>query len=106
MEEKKVGLKFDAGKPRYGLIPAHALEEVVKVLTIGAQKYSDDNWKIVSDGENRYFDGLMRHVWAFKRGEILDPETKLHHLAHGICNLLFLYEITTNLSTQNKETVV
>ena len=32
------GIKYDGDKPRYELIPPHALEEMVKVLTIGAKK--------------------------------------------------------------------
>ena len=35
--------KFDGGKLEYGLLPAYALEETVKVLTFGAQKYERDN---------------------------------------------------------------
>lgn len=105
-KEQKIGIKYDIGKPRYGLLPAFALEEVVKVLTVGAQKYSDENWKLVKDGKKRYFDGLMRHSWAWLRGEKLDPETGLHHLAHAVCNLLFLIELDLNISTQTEETVV
>ena len=98
MEVSKVGMKFDIGKPRYGLLPAHALDEIVKVLTAGSIKYDDDNWKIVADGQKRYFDATLRHIFAFKRGEQFDPETGLHHLAHAATNLLFLIELDTNLA--------
>ena len=86
------GRKFDSGKPEYGLVPPYALDELVKVLTVGAQKYERENWRFVPDAERRYFDALQRHVWAWKRGETLDPETGLHHLAHAACCLFFLYE--------------
>ena len=86
------GIKYDIGKTEYGLIPPHALDEVAKVLTYGAQKYSRDNWKGVPDKERRYFDAALRHVWSFKRGENLDKETGLHHLAHAVCCLLYLAE--------------
>ena len=33
------GRKYDGGKLEYGLLPPLALEETVKVLTFGAQKY-------------------------------------------------------------------
>ena len=39
------GIKFDDNKPDYSLIPPNALEDVVKVLTIGAKKYDRHNWK-------------------------------------------------------------
>jgi hypothetical protein len=92
LEKKTEGRKFDAGKAEYGLIPPHALHAMVEVLTIGAQKYARDNWKYVEDRERRYFDAMQRHIWAWKRGEINDPEDNLHHLAHAMCCLMFLHE--------------
>lgn len=87
------GKKFDLGKPEYGLLPPAALEEVVKVLTFGAQKYSRENWRQVPDASRRYFDALNRHIWAWKRGETKDPESGMHHLAHAVCCALFLMEL-------------
>jgi hypothetical protein len=98
------GRKFDGGKLEYGLLPPHALEETVKVLTFGAQKYERDNWQKVPDSKRRYFDALQRHVWAWKSGEKLDPESGIHHLAHAMCCLMFLYEHDTIYSLHNEET--
>jgi hypothetical protein len=89
----KPGVKYDTNKPEYGLFPPHALNETVKVLTAGAQKYSRDNWKKVPGASRRYFDALQRHVWAWKRGEKLDEDDGLHHLAHAICCLAFLHDL-------------
>jgi hypothetical protein len=86
------GRKFDGGKLEYGLLPPLALEETVKVLTFGAQKYERDNWQKVPDSKRRYFDALQRHVWAWKTGEQIDQESGIHHLAHAMCCLMFLYE--------------
>jgi len=86
------GRKFDGGKLRYGLIPPLAMAEMVKVLTFGAEKYEPDNWKVVPDSLTRYFDAMERHIWAWKMGEDLDPESGIHHLAHAMCCLAFLYE--------------
>ena len=58
------GRKFDGGKLEYGLLPPLALEETVKVLTFGAQKYERDNWKKVPDSKRRYLDAMERHIWA------------------------------------------
>lgn len=102
-EEKTKGRKFDGGKLEYGLLPPLALEEVVKVLTFGAQKYDRDNWQKVPDSKRRYFDALQRHVWAWKRGEQLDPESGIHHLAHAMCCLMFLYEHDIMYSLNNGE---
>ena len=90
--QQPLGRKFDGGKLEYGLLPPNALEETVKVLTFGAQKYERNNWIHVDDGLRRYFDALQRHLWAWKKGEQIDPESGLHHLAHAMCCLMFLYE--------------
>ena len=38
-------MRFNAGKLRYDLLPADALERLVGVYTIGAEKYDDRNWE-------------------------------------------------------------
>ena len=86
------GRKFDGNKLEYGLLPPLALKAIVEILTIGAQKYERDNWKHVPDGKRRYFDAGMRHLWDSKCGEKYDEETNKSHLAHAICNLMFLLE--------------
>ena len=87
------GRKFDSGKPQYGLLPPKALNEVVQVLTYGAEKYEPDNWRRVPDSNRRYFDAAMRHLWAYKGGELYDSETGLSHLAHAVCCILFMNEL-------------
>jgi hypothetical protein len=94
-KEETAGRKFDGGKLEYGLIPPKALEATVDVLTFGAQKYERDNWQKVPDSKRRYFDALQRHMWAWKQGEQIDPESGKHHLAHALCCLMFLYEHDT-----------
>lgn len=80
MRLKTQGQKFDTGKPRYDLIPTGPLEEVARLYTFGARKYGERNWeKGLSFG--RVFGALMRHAWAYWRGENSDRETKCHHLA-------------------------
>lgn len=86
------GRKFDGGKLQYGLLPVLALEQVVKVLTYGAEKYEPDNWKRVPDSHRRYFDAAQRHIWAYKAGEMVDPESGVNHLAHAVCCLMFMLD--------------
>ena len=88
----ETGKKFDEGKLRYDLLPVEALREVVKVLTFGAKKYGDNNWKITKP-ESRYTAAAMRHGEAYRGGEVHDPESGIHHLAHRICCDLFLLQI-------------
>lgn len=84
------GKKFDDGKLRYDLIPPKALEQVVKALTHGANKYGDNNWINVEDF--RYDAAHGRHYAAWKLGEKYDEDSKAHHLAAAVCNLMFLLE--------------
>lgn len=84
--------KNDEGKLEWSLLPFEQLEDVVRVLMNGAEKYSRDNWKKCDD-VNRYKDALMRHVVSYIEGEKFDKGKdgdNLHHLAHAICNCLFL----------------
>lgn len=84
------GRKKDNGKPRWDLLPWAEVEEVVKVLTFGAAKYGDDNWRKVPEARRRYFAAAMRHLVDWELGALLDFESQLPHLAHAICSLLFL----------------
>jgi hypothetical protein len=66
------------------------VEEVVKVLSMGAKKYSRANWVMVPDAKNRYFAAAMRHLRAWQDGEKSDEDSKLNPLAHAMCCLIFL----------------
>lgn len=85
-------LKYDAGKPKWSLLPMRVIEQVVKVLTFGADKYSKDGWKNgeYADAKERYLSANQRHLTDYQDGEMLDKESKLPHLAHAICCLVFL----------------
>lgn len=90
-------IRYDAGKANWSLMPWEAVEDINKVLEFGAQKYVAHNWQ---QGEGfsytRVLNSLVRHVFAFMRGEDLDPESGLSHMAHAGCNVLFLLYYTKN----------
>ena len=98
---EKVGQKHDQGKPMMSLVPPAALLEVAKVMTFGANKYSLGNWQHVDDLHRRYTDAALRHINAYQRGEKLDDESKLHHLAHAVCCLMFMLETDLNAATRD-----
>ena len=81
--------KADSGKARIDLIPHEYITETAEVLTLGAEKYGADNWAQGADW-SRYFAAMQRHLWAWKSGEDVDPETGKSHLAHASCCLAFL----------------
>lgn len=95
-KDKASGVKYDSEKPRVDLLidgcPL-AIEAISQVLTFGAKKYSDHNWQKVEGGEQRYKAAMMRHVLASTKGEKVDSETGLSHLAHAACCVLFMLEL-------------
>ena len=95
-----IGIKYDLEKPDYSLVPILPLEDVVKILTLGAQKYDRENWKLLENGNRRYFAAAMRHMWARFRGEIYDPESGIDHYAHAICCLLFMMQLYRDKTNQ------
>jgi len=82
--------KFDGDKPMWDLLPFEEVEEVVKVLTMGAKKYSPDGWGTVPDGKRRYIAAAFRHIVSYVTGSKIDDESGLPHLAHAVCCLLFI----------------
>jgi len=90
----EVATKHDRGKLRYDLMPPDALDQVVGVLTYGANKYGDRNWeKGFSWG--RLFGATMRHLWSWWRGEAIDVESGYSHLAHAAAGTLMLLATVT-----------
>lgn len=83
------GSKLDAGKVDPTLVPWEAVEAIAVVMGYGAAKYTRDGWREVPDGQRRYLAAALRHIGAYLRGESFDPETRLHHLDHALCNLAF-----------------
>lgn len=100
------GKKNDGGKLRWGLMPWAQVEDVVRMLMHGAEKYNADNWQKVlrgPDGEMRYYEAMERHLKQWFRAHRgatdpdtgqpfthIDPDSDLPHLASLICSALFL----------------
>lgn len=105
------GKKYDSNKARYDLVPVLALEQVAQVLTAGAAKYNEsyneENWRKVENKQRRYYSATLRHMEAVRKGELHDSETKLHHYAHAISNLMFLLQehMEGNLDSLNESEV-
>jgi hypothetical protein len=86
----EVGVKYDNNKLRYDLIEPEFLEGLAKILSLGAKKYSDGNWKNVNPFKDRYYAALLRHIQAWRKGELIDSESGESHLYHAACCLMFL----------------
>lgn len=96
MPADRPGAKFDAGKNRLGLVFhgfPHALGAVGLVATFGAEKYTDNGWASVPEGERRYTDAMYRHLLAEGMGEAMDGDSGLLHAAHAAWNALARLEL-------------
>ena len=93
------GLKFDAGKARWDLLPFAALNQVAQVMTFGAGKYGDRNYeKGMKWG--RLLGAALRHLSKWARGMRMDDESGLPHLAHAAACCLMLLALTLEASEE------
>ena len=99
------GAKLDAGKIDYTLIPQDFLDGIARLCedvevreglsliplqplcwkavlySRGAKKYSPNGWKEVPSGKLRYIKAAYRHLIQHLKGEYLDRDSKVPHLA-------------------------
>jgi len=86
----KEGTKYDKGKVKYSTMPIHALQEVLKAFTYGADKYEAYNYSKGMD-HTRYIDATLRHINAYLLGEDID-ESGNTHLSHAVASLMMLMD--------------
>ena len=87
-------IKDTAGKPRLSLAlqMRQSLTALTDIREYGLIKYPDaENYKKVP--EDMWLDALVRHLVAYINGEELDEESGKPHLAHALCNLVYLIEL-------------
>ena len=84
----KEGRKDDSEKPRMDLLDNYFLTGVARVLTFGAKKYAAHNWR-KGISVSRLVAAAYRHLGAFNSGEDFDEESKIEHLFHAGCCIMF-----------------
>ena len=91
------GIKLDSGKAPLDLIPYEAEEAVAQVFAFGLKKYTRANW---AEGisYSRLLSACLRHIGKFNKGQDLDEESGLNHIAHAACNLVMLLWMIENRS--------
>ena len=90
IKSDKPGQKDDKNKVMIHLIDPDVIIGMGEVLTYGAKKYEPNTWQNVNDPINTHYSALMRHLLAWKNGEIYDKETGLSHIKHVLTNAMFL----------------
>lgn len=71
------------------LVPPLFIRMVAMVLLFGARKYAKNNW-LQGMSWSEIAAGTIRHIYDFLEGKEFDKESKLPHLAHAACGLMFL----------------
>jgi hypothetical protein len=104
MKDKKIddeirGLKYNTNKIRWELLPKDALEQIACVFTHGAVKYEAENWR-KGIPFSECIGSMYRHLSAFERGEDIDPNSTLFHLAHLNFWSLILLHFILNIRDQ------
>lgn len=81
---KPTDVKKAAGsvKPQLVLMPPVAEEKICEVLKFGADKYGAWNFRLTGVEMSTYVSAIKRHLAAVHRGEWIDPESGVPHLAH------------------------
>jgi hypothetical protein len=106
--------KASKGKPGgFHLIPWRAITAVAGIYAYGAKKYAANSWREVpldpDTGETpaeRYFNAMMRHLIAWKKGEWIDPESGHSHLAHALWGVIAVFELSMDEMGKGKDDTV
>jgi len=106
----KEGIKADDGKLNLEILMLHfpnSLEGVARWCNYGAEKYNESveimNWSKVKNPVSRYRKALLRHLFAWFKGEFIDKESGLPHMTACIWNLLVLTEFLVYDKPQNND---
>ncbi len=81
--------RFNEGKPKWSLVDFKSLEVMVRVLEFGSAKYGKFNWQRGLD-KKEICESLLRHVFSYLSGELIDPESGISHVGHIQANAMFL----------------
>lgn len=67
---------------RFDLLDPKAMFEMTKVLKEGADKYGDDNWRLIDIRD--HLNHMIIHAYAYLAGDASDE-----HLSHIMCRAMF-----------------
>lgn len=67
---------------RFDLLDPHAMFAVTRVLATGAEKYGEDNWRLL--GIEDHVNHAIAHLYAWLAGDRTDE-----HLTNATCRAIF-----------------
>lgn len=106
IDSQGVGMKYDGGK-QFGALVYQDFTKAIKAVnaigTFGAKKYKRSSWKTVPDAIVRYEDAAHRHLLDYNDGQIYDPESGYHHLAHYAWNVLAVLSLKLETEKLHKD---
>ena len=79
-----------AKKPPMHLLPPDALLETARVLGFGAANYGPWNFINANVCAHTYIAAIGRHWTAYAKGQDIDPDSGLLHMAHIAANCFIL----------------
>ena len=94
-------LKFDSSKLRMDLVPPSSTKALAEVIHYGARKYKPNNWRECRD-LSAFEGALLRHISAYREGEIIDKESGMPHLWHAMTNIAYLIELDGKSNKKRK----
>lgn len=85
--------KERSGKVRIELVTPACIIGMAEVLTKGLEKYPyPGSWRDVEEPIDTHYGALMRHLMAWRSGDLDDSETGLSHVKHVMANAMFLLD--------------
>lgn len=92
IDPKGKALTDDGGKPPIANVPYALITEVAEVMEYGHEKYGDYNNYKKGMEITRNLSCALRHIYKFRNGEDLDPESNRNHIAHAAARLGFVLD--------------
>lgn len=84
-------VKADLGKTDYTLVPPKIIAAIARSRMHGVAKYGRSSWVDVEP--ERYIAAMMRHLEAYRNGELIDPDSGEAHLGAVALNAGLLLEL-------------
>ena len=92
MEAKKGLAKSIEGKLRTDLVEPEWIEAIAEVMTYSSTKYDERSWQSCDRGDSFTVDyaAAMRHLLKWRKGQMIDEQSGLSHLAHAAADILIM----------------